>query len=233
MGLLSLTTMMMIRKSAFIVFMILLPSVLVGQKTDYGIWYEFKAEKKIIDNLRFDLETSIRTNENASNIETFYVEPGLRYKFNDYFAAGVYYRFIEQKEKDETYHPRHRWFVQLRGTLPTFYRFTLSARYRMQQQFKTYINDVEDEEPLWAHRLRIELDYDIKGIPLKPFANVEMHNLLSIPTEYTVDKWRYMVGVEYTIKKKHTFGLEYIYNDSRVTKPAYMNLLGVTYSIRL
>lgn len=233
MGLLNQTTMMMIRRAVLLILSLFIPVAMHAQKTDFGIWYEVKADKKITDRLRFDLETSIRTEENASSIETFYVEPGLRFKFNEYFAAGVYYRFIEQKENDDNYHPRHRWFVQLKGTLPSFYRFTFAARYRMQQQFKTYINDVEDEEPLWAHRLRLELDYDIKGLPLRPIASVEIHNLLSIPTEYTVDRWRYIVGVEYTVNKKHTFGLEYIYNDSKVTKPAYMNAIGITYAVKL
>jgi len=60
-----------------------------------------------------------------------------------------------------------------------------------------------------------------------------MHFQLFSPNDYAVDKWRSMIGVEYTLNKRHTFGLEYIYNDSRVTKPAYMNVIGVTYGIRL
>jgi long-subunit fatty acid transport protein len=225
--------MMTIRKGSLIILSLLLPLALAGQKTDYGIWYEIRAEKKIWKGLRLDLETSIRTDQNASHIESFYVEPGLRYKFNDYFAAGLYYRFIEQEEKDDQYHPRNRYIAQVKGTLPEVFRFTLSARYRMQVQDKTYIDDIEDEEPLWAQRFRLDLDYDIRGIPLKPFVNVEAQRLLSVQTETTIDKWRYMIGLEYTLNKKHTFGLEYIYNESRVTKPAYMNLLGITYSIRL
>jgi hypothetical protein len=42
-----------------------------------------------------------------------------------------------------------------------------------------------------------------------------------------------MIGAEYRLNKRHTFGLEYIYNESRVTKPAYMNVIGVTYAVRL
>lgn len=210
-----------------------MPAVIYGQKTDYGIWYEVKAEKEIIDNLRFDLEASVRTDKNASHIDKFYLEPGIRYKFNDYLAAGLYYRLTEQKENDGNYHPRHRWFMQVKGTAPSLYRFTFAARYRIQQQFRTYIRDPDDEVPGWYQRLRFELDYNIRGIPLKPYVNAEMHFQLFSPNEYTVDKWRSMIGVEYTISKKHTFGLEYIYNDSRVTKPAYMNVIGVTYGIRL
>ncbi len=225
--------MMMIRKAVNIFLCLLMPAVLYGQKTDFGIWYEVKAEKEIIDNLRFDLEASIRTDQDAAHIDKFYLEPGLRYKFNDYLAAGLYYRLTEQKEGDGSYHPRHRWFMQVRGTAPSVYRFTIAARYRIQQQFKTYIKDPDDEVPGWYQRLRFELDYNIRGIPLKPYVNAEMHFQLFSPNDYTVDKWRSMIGVEYTLNKRHTFGLEYIYNDSRVTKPAYMNVIGVTYAIRL
>lgn len=226
-------TMTMIRKATVGLIAMLFSVIAAGQKTDYGIWYEASASKDIWKGLRADLEASVRTNENAGNIEKFYLEPGLRYKFNDYFNAGVYYRFIEQKEKDDLYHARHRWFFQMKGTAPSVARFTFSVRYRIQQQFRTYYKDPEDREPQWYQRVRLELDYDVRGIPLKPYINTEMHLQLSDPNDFVADKWRSMAGIEYTLNKKHTFGLEYIYNDSRVTKPPYENLLGVTYSVKL
>jgi hypothetical protein len=225
--------MTMIKKAVIVAFALLLPAALTGQDNDIGIWYEVKAEKKIVKHLRFDLETSIRTDENASNIYKFFFEPGLRYKFNDYFAAGVYYRLAEQKEDDDSFHLRHRWFVQFKVSAPSFARFTLSLRYRIQEQFKTYIEDPGDEVGEWYQRARLELDYDVKGVPLKPYVNTEIHNLLFDPNDYTVDRWRTIIGVEYTLNKKHTFGVEYIYNESRVTKPPYKNLIGLTYSINL
>ena len=223
----------MIKRGTVILFALLLSAIAAGQTTDYGIWYEAKADKKIWKGLRADFETSIRTNENARNIEKFYFEPGLRYKFNDYFNAGIYYRFIGQEEKDGKYHARHRWFAQIKVTAPSVARFTFGIRYRIQQQFMTYIEDPEDEDPQWYQRVRLELDYDIRGIPLRPYVKTETQQLLFDPNEYTVDKWRTMFGVEYTLNKKHTFGLEYIYNDSRVTKPPFENLLGITYSVSL
>lgn len=226
-------TMTMIKKGTFIMFTLLLSAIAAGQTPDYGIWYEAKVDKKLWKGLRADFEASIRTNENARNIEKFYFEPGLRYKFNDYFNAGIYYRFIEQEEKDGKYHARHRWFAQMKATAPSVARFTCAVRYRIQQQVKTYIEDPEDADSQWYQRVRLELDYDIKGIPIKPYVNTEMHMQLFNPNEYTADKWRTMVGVEYTLNKRHTFGLEYIYNDSRVTKPPYENMLGVTYSLSL
>jgi len=224
---------MMNKRPTALLFLMLIAISASAQKTDYGIWYEASASKDIVKGLRADLEASIRTNENGRNIDKFYIEPGLRYKFNDYFNAGIYYRFIDQMEKDGRYHPRHRWFVQMKGTAPSVARFTFSVRYRIQEQFKTYIKDPEDEEPDWYHRVRFELDYDVRGIPVRPYINVEMHTQLFSQNEYGVDKWRSMAGIEYTMNKRHTFGIEYIYNDSRVSKPPFENLLGITYSVKL
>jgi len=210
----------------------------MAQDRDFGMWYEINGDYKIVKGLRFDLETSIRTDRNASNIKTFYLEPGLRYKFNDYFAAGIYYRFIEQEEtidKSEgiyEFHPRHRWFVQLKGSLPV-YRFTLSARYRFQEQFKTYIKNPEDDIPQWSNRFRLELEYDIKGIPLTPYINVEIFSPLFSSGGFMIDKWRYTAGAEYTVNKMHTFGLEYIFDTSKVTKPPYNHIICLKYGISL
>jgi opacity protein-like surface antigen len=230
--------MMTIKRLLILALALLLPALLIAQKADFGIWYEANVEYKIVKKLRFDFETNIRTDQNASKVEKFYFEPGFRYKFNDYFAAGIYYRFIEQREtidKSEgiyEFHARHRWFLQLKGSLPVN-RFTFSARYRFQEQFKTYIEDPEDEVPMWAHRLRLELNYDIKGLPLEPYANVEMQSELFVSNDTMIEKWRYIAGAKYTLNKRHTVGLEYIYNVSKDTKPAYMNTIGVTYTIKL
>jgi long-subunit fatty acid transport protein len=229
---------MMNRLLLLYVLLILSSLTLTAQETDFGLWYEVNAEYDIVKGLRFDFEANVRTDQNASKIEKFYFEPGLRYKFNDYFAAGIYYRFMEQREtidKSEgiyEFHPRHRWYLQLKGSLPVN-RFTLSARYRFQEQFKTYIEDPEDEIPVWAHRVRLELNYDIKGLPLEPYANVEMASELFTSNDIMIEKWRYIVGADYTVNKKHTFGLEYIYNVSKDSKPAYMNSIGLKYKIKL
>lgn len=229
---------MMNRLLIISLFLLLSSLVITAQKTDYGLWYEASTEYDIAKGLRFEFEASIRTDQNASKIEKFYFEPGLRYKFNDYFAAGIYYRLTEQREtidKSEgiyEFHPRHRWFVQLKGSLP-LNRFTLSARYRFQEQFKTYIEDPGDEIPAWAQRLRLELGYDIKGLPLAPYANVEMQSGLFSPDDIMIEKWRYIVGADYTFNKKHTIGLAYIYNVSKDSKPAYMNAIGLKYKIKL
>lgn len=223
---------MMIRRFSLLLLLLLPALALEGQKSDFGIWYDVKADHELIKNLRIDAEACVRTENNASDIESWYLEPGIRYKFNKYFSGGVYYRFIEQMEKDNRLHPRHRWFIQIKGDLPV-YRFTLSARYRIQEQFKTYIDKPEDEIPSWYNRLRLEIDYDVPSIPLRPYINTELHSQLFASNDIMIEKMRYIGGIEYTLNKRHTFGLEYVYNTSKVSKPAYMNVISLTYSIKI
>src|SRR5512133_2795235 len=96
----SRTTMMRIKNLFFLTAVLLIPAVLTGQKSDFGLWYELSADRELVKGLRIEAEASLRTDNNASRAESWYIEPGLRYKFNKYFAAGIYYRFIEQMEND-------------------------------------------------------------------------------------------------------------------------------------
>ena len=221
-----------IRRISASIMILLLPIALHGQKSDFGLWYDIKADHDLAKGLRIEAEASLRTDNNASRAETWYFEPGIRYKFNKYFAAGIYYLFIEKVEKDNRFHPRHRWFLQMKGDLPVN-RFTLSARYRLQQQFKTYIEDPLDEVPKWHHRLRLELDYDVPSLPLKPYINTEIYNQIFVGNDIKFEKMRYIGGMEYTIAKTHTIGIEYLYQVSKVSKPAWLNVISLNYSVKL
>lgn len=60
-------------------------------------------------------------------------------------------------------------------------------------------------------RSRFQVVYNIKGLPLEPYASIELSN--SLHEGFAVKKYRYTVGADYTIKKTHQFGLAYIYNN--------------------
>lgn len=60
-------------------------------------------------------------------------------------------------------------------------------------------------------RSRFKVAYNIKGLPLEPYASIELSN--SLHEGFAVKKYRYTVGADYTIKKTHQFGLAYIYNN--------------------
>lgn len=220
----------MSRKMLLITLLILLSSALKAQNADFGIWYDLKADYRFAKGFRADFEACLRTVNDASEVDSWYLEPGIRYKFNKYFSAGVYYRFTKRIEDDGNYYARHRWALQAKGDLPVG-RFTLSLRYRFQEQTKTYIEDPDDEKQIWFNRTRFEVDYDVKGLPLKPYANIEVWNELFADNGIFIDETRYIVGAEYRIFKNNSVGLEYLYHTSKISKPANRNILSINYFI--
>ncbi len=60
-------------------------------------------------------------------------------------------------------------------------------------------------------RSRLQVSYNVKGIPLEPYASFEVSN--NLRDGFALKKRRWTAGVEYTLNKRHTFGVAYIYNN--------------------
>jgi hypothetical protein len=224
-------TEMKINKILFLTAAILLSSQLFSQDNKFGIWYGADGSKKIVKGLKAEIAGALRTDENGSNIESFYLEGGLNYKFNKYISAGAFYRCIDQKENDGDFYFRHRLYADLKGNLPVG-RFTLSARYRFQEQKKTYIKSVDDEDATFYNRFKFELDYNVPKIPLTPSFFVEYSGQAMVSNDIMIEKRRVGGGLSYDITKKQAVSFEYIYLSSKVTNPAYFNVLSLNYSVR-
>jgi len=226
--------MVTMNKKAFLIFFLMLFSLILTAQDKNGIWYEADASMKLIKKLKAELAGSIRTDENGSHLYSYWVQGGLRYKINDYFYAGAYYRLIERIEDndDSNLYARHRFFIDLKGEIPVS-RFTFSARYRFQRQTRIYIEEPEDEMPGYTNRLKLKLDYNIPSVPLKPFIAAEAFSQTFESNDIFVEKTRLSGGITYDISKKHAVSLEYIYQKSRVSKPAEFNIFALNYSIKL
>lgn len=226
--------MAMMNRKAILIFSLVLVSLNLGAQDKNGIWYEADASMKLIKKLKAEVAGSIRTDENGSHLYSYWVQGGLRYKINDYFSAGAYYRLIERiEDKDDTnLYTRHRFFIDLKGELPVN-RFTLSARYRFQRQTRIYIEEPDDEVPGYSNRFKLKLDYNIPSIPLKPFIAAEAFSQTFESNDILVEKTRFSGGMIYNISKKHAVSLEYIYQKSQVSKPAEFNIFALNYSIKL
>lgn len=220
------------RKILVLSAMTLFAIQLTAQTNNYGIWYEAGADYKIFKGLKAEVSGSLRTDENASHIESFYFQGGLNYKIVDCFSVGAFYRLIEKEEDDNVFHPRHRWFIEMKGELPVN-RFTLSARYRFQQQAKTYIKDPEDDQPGYYNRLKLKLDFDVPEIPLEPFISAEVFSQTFASNGIMIEKTRLGGGLSYKVSKKQEVSVEYIYQKSEESKPEKFNIIALSYFIKL
>lgn len=57
----------------------------------------------------------------------------------------------------------------------------------------------------WVLRSKLTIEYNVKGLPLNPYVSLDYGCGLN----YSANKWKYSVGAEYKLTKKHKFDLFY------------------------
>lgn len=209
----------------------LLTGVLYGQKKDFGIWYEIDGEKSL--NKRFDLEVSgvIRTFKNGSKIDQAFLEAGASYSLNKYLGFAASYRIGNYVEDDDLYHIRHKWFGDVKGSLPVG-RLHLSARLRLQIVDKTYVENQSDTKVEYDGRIKLRAIYKISGFPIDPYLSFESFSPLFRSSDRFIEKSRSTFGLEYKINKRNYIDAEYIYQRDNSPHLSIMNIISLSYLIK-
>lgn len=77
----------------------------------------------------------------------------------------------------------------------------------------------------WVLRNKITAKYDVRGMPLAPYASIDY----GVGLNYTTNKWKYTVGAEYTINKQHEFDFFYRFSHEDDEDEPNGHLIGVGY----
>lgn len=141
--------------------------------------------------------------------------------------------------------PRHRFNVSLTASKKLFGDFKFSLRERWQYTYRpeytvderwSYLKQAYDGK---SHtysgkgknvlRSRLRIEYDKKGLALKPYVSAELFNAWSL------QKTRYTAGADWNLNKQNSLGIFYRYqnvrNDEDDLEPN-THLLGVSYKIK-
>ena len=78
-------------------------------------------------------------------------------------------------------------------------------------------------------RSKLTVEYNVKGLPLNPFASVDYGCGLN----YSTSKWKYTVGMDWKITKTNKFTIFYRYQHENDDDEPNGNLLGIGYKISL
>ena len=221
-----------IRKLTVIFILSGMGATALAQEKDFGLWYSISAEKKISKKFDFESDINLRTYHDAGEIEEGFIDVGLKHKINKTFSAGLTYRFTERMEKDDNFHPRHKWYADFRAK-KALGDLDISGRLRFQQRFKTYFRDENDRESKEYLRFRIKAAYDIPKCPLNPSMSYELFFPVFDDIRKTIDKQRFKGGFEYNISKKQSLEIEYIFQRDLHPKPTDMNIISLNYNIKL
>ena len=141
--------------------------------------------------------------------------------------------------------PRHRFNVSLtfdkkligdfKFSLRERWQYTWRPEYTVDERWSYFDNAYDGKEKTYSGkgknvlRSRLQVEYDKKGLPLTPYANVEFFNAWSL------QKTRFNVGLDWKVAKQHSLGVFYRYqtvrNDDDDNDPN-IHMIGVGYKFK-
>ena len=230
----------------------LLPQAL--RADDSGLIFSAEASHKIRKGLNVDVGTEFRSRNDFRTADRVSFGVGISYKLLPWLkASGGYDLLIDNNREEITYQDdgvsynnwrpsywglRHRFNVSLTASRKV-QRVEFSLRERWQYTYRPskMIDNFDFDEGEWEDhevrgkgknvlRSRFQVEWDIPRCKYDPFASVEFHNAKHL------EKTRFIVGAEHTIKKTHDFKLYYRYQltGSDSNEPdIHMLGLGYTY----
>ena len=229
----------------------LLPTGL--QADDSGLILSAGASRKIRKGLNVGVEAEFRSRNDFRTAERVSLGASVSYKLLPWLkASGGYDLLIDNNREEITYNDdlsynnwrpsnwgvRHRFNVSLTASYKVRrVEFSLRERWQYTYRPSKTIDNFDFDEGMWEDhevrgkgknvlRSRLQAEWDIPRCKFDPFASVEFHQ-----SRY-LDKTRFIVGVDHTIKKTHDFKLYYRYQltGSHSSDPnIHMLGLGYTY----
>ncbi|MBP3789844.1 MAG: DUF2490 domain-containing protein [Prevotella sp.] len=227
----------------------------VWAQSDFGMWYELAAEKKLAQWVSVGAETEFRTRNNTRTADRWSAGVNAEFRIIKGLKASAGYTFLYDNNPEKVslksdnvrikkwrpsyWGAKHRVNVSLTGSI-NLGRLNVSLRERWQFTHRPSVSDKKYnvDKMTWSTvevknkhllRSRLQLSYDFPHWKFDPFANVELFN------GCTLEKIRFQAGVEYKFRKQHTFQLTYRYQDIRDNEEdgeVNSHLVGLSYKFK-
>jgi hypothetical protein len=200
---------------------------------DAGLWTTLNLDKQFNEKLSVFLTEEFRMKENFSSVNLFYTDIGVEVRPVKFLKVSLAYRSIQKSLIDETYSFRHRLMLDI--TLKQkIGNFALAYRQRLQSEVRDIYSSDNGNLPEWYSRNKFSVKYDF-GKAVSPYLAVELRYQINDPrlieSNGTWHRTRYILGMDYKINDKNTFGLYYlIQNEYNVKTPQTIYILGLEYS---
>lgn len=181
------------------------------------------------------IEAHYKTTEDDEGNETYALDANGQRIMNGYNGTSRHWRQRQRYSAavEATWKPNKRWAFELKETFQwSHYCETDSVdrpRWRYNDDDELYLKRTEQKVYPSKDRLvlrsKAQVTYDIKGLPLDPFASIDYGCGLN----YTSNKWRLTLGGDYKIGKQHKLTLYYRYTTENSEDETDGHLLGMGY----
>ena len=221
---------------------------------DAGLVLSAGASHKFSKKLNAGVEAEFRSRNDFRTADRVSLDANVSYKVLPWLKASAGYILLMDNNREEiTYQDdgvsynnwrpgywglRHRFHVSLTGSYKV-QRVEVSLRERWQYTYRPskIIDNFDFDEGEWEDhevrgkgknvlRSRLQLEWDIPKCKFDPFASVEFH------TTRDLEKTRFIIGVDHSVKKKHNFKFFYRYQVSGSSSEPDIHMLGMGYTYK-
>ncbi|MGQ8336748.1 DUF2490 domain-containing protein [Sunxiuqinia sp. A32] len=198
---------------------------------DFGLWTGMEIEKKI--NKRFDTEIEFgnRLRNNLNQRDESFMGLALTWSKKD-LSFSTSYRISNENDEDR-YNVAHRLALQGQYEIEID-RFSIGYRARVQSQYKNINSSKDGHIPESYLRNRFKVDYNIKGLPLKPALSCEFFYRINKYAVKQFERRRYILGLGYKINKDNQVGVSYILHETfNKNNPSKQHIIGIDYKLEI
>ena len=222
---------------------------------DAGLLLSTEASHKFNKRVSAGVEAEFRSRNNFRTFDRLSLGADASYKLLSWLKASAgYCLLIDNNREVLTYQDdglsynnwrpsntglRHRLTVSLTGSYK-LQRVEFSLRERWQYTYRPsrVVDNFDFDEGEWEDhevhgkgknvlRSRFQLEWDIPKCKYDPYASVEFH------TTRELEKTRFILGVDHSVKKKHNFTLYYRFQlTSRDSDEPNVHMLGLGYTYK-
>lgn len=199
-----------------------------AQVNDACLWSSLNIEKKITPVLSANLNQEFRFNENVSELGVFFTDIGLNYKINKFIRVSGNVRFINNKQLDDSYCKRYRYYFDL-SFRQKYKPVVISFRTRFQSQYKINTED-NATNPIYYNRNKLTIKFDLDK-KYSPYVSSELFLPLNKQNDFIMlDNIRYAAGIEYKFNRIHSLDLFYMIDkEVNQVNPLTNYIVGIGY----
>lgn len=196
---------------------------------------------KFYDSRKFDLKASAGWKYmwmyNLTERNPHYDDSGVHDGYNKHEASWQH-RHRTSVALAASYKPNKRWTFSLKETFQYTHHAndsTANYRYRLKTvdgAETLYLKDIRTKvwEPKdkFVLRSKLTVSYNIRRLPIEPFASADYGCGLN----YSTNKWKFTVGTDYKLLKKHKFTVFYRYTTEDDDEEPNGHLIGLGYGFK-
>lgn len=226
----------------------------IAQNLDFGIEIGMRTQENTTRMERADIGASLTYRFLHSKTFDMKVHGGFEYiwcnnlghsdehynKNGDLNGQNVYSHYWRGRHRTSlgvsaTYKPNKRWQFTLKETVQ-YNHFTQDsverAKFRYNDDDELYLKETDhkaiDAKDRFVLRSKVTAEYNIKGVPLNPFASIDYGRGLN----YNANKWKFSVGCDWKINRHNHLSLFYRFQTENDDDEPNGHIIGMNYKVK-